>query len=96
MKFYSVQYDEDYRPPGYRFCLYDVKTQVGNKFVVAENPRRAVILAHQDGGRATPINIKPTIDSLGHRYANMFLQHFGSEWMLKQGWIYYRHGPGVF
>jgi len=95
VKAYHEQYDEDYRPPGYRFCLYDVQTQIGKKFVVAENPRRAVILAHKDGGKSTPINIKPMIDSLGHRHATIFLQHFGSEWVLKQGWIYYRNGPVV-
>ena len=97
VKAYSEPYyDVDYRPAGYRFCLYDVKTQVGNKFVVAENSRRAVILAHKDGGKSTPINIKPLMKSFGNKYTNIFLQHFGSEWVLKQGWVYYRHGPGVF
>jgi len=83
-------------PFGYRFVLYDVQTRTGDKYVLADTPQRAVLLAGRDGGRAIPVSVTEIINSRGHQETHCFLKRFGQEWAVKEGRAFFRNGPRAF
>ena len=75
-----------YKPNGYPYVLFDV----GSQFVVAVSEDQAKEQMNPRRKKSPePVHIKSLTDKLGHNKAHDFLTKFGSQWMCKDGIVFY-------
>lgn len=78
-------------PTGYPYLLYATGKGTKYKYIPAATEEQALrSLSTKAKTRVFPLSVSDAIRLYGHKKTNQLLSQFGTSWMTKEGFVFYK------